>query len=73
MKAKRAVTLRLASIAKEKGVDVYADRLKALKVTPIPMMTFRILGFGGKMLAVPFVTPELDWLEVDISKGNTVP
>jgi parvulin-like peptidyl-prolyl isomerase len=72
-KARRAVTLRLASIAKEKGVDIYTDRLKALKVTSIPMMSFRILGFGGRMLAVPFVTPELDWLGVDLGKGNTVP
>lgn len=72
-KVRRATTLRLASLAKEKGVDVYSDRLKALKVTPLPMMTFRILGFGGRMLAVPFVTPELDWLDVDVSKENTVP
>jgi hypothetical protein len=72
-KARRALTLRLASIAREKGVDVYSDRLKALKVTPIPMMTFRVLGFGGRMLAVPFVTPDLDWLGVDVSKENTVP
>jgi hypothetical protein len=72
-KARRALTLRLASLANEKGVDVYADRLKALKVSAIPMMTFRILGFGGRMLAVPFVTPELDWLGVDVSKENTVP
>jgi parvulin-like peptidyl-prolyl isomerase len=72
-RARRGVTLRLASMAKEKGVDVYTDRLKALKVSPIPMMTFRVLGFGGRMLAVPFVTPELDWLSVDVSKENTVP
>jgi parvulin-like peptidyl-prolyl isomerase len=73
MKQRRALTLRLAALAKEKGVDVYEDRLKALTVSPIPMMTFRILGFGGRMLAVPFVTPELDWLGVDVPKGNTVP
>lgn len=73
MKTRRAVTLRLASMAKARGVDVYSDRLKALRVTPIPMMTFRILGFGGRMLAVPFVTPELDWLGVDSKKENAVP
>jgi hypothetical protein len=73
IKVRRAVTLRLASLAKEKGVDVYTDRVEALKVSPIPMMTFRILGFGGRMLAVPFVTPELDWLGVDVPKENTVP
>ncbi len=73
MKQRRAVTLRLAALAKEKGVDVYADRLKVLTVSPIPMMTFRILGFGGRMLAVPFVIPELDWLGVDAGTDNTVP
>jgi hypothetical protein len=73
MKGRRALTLRLASLAKEKGVDVYADRLKALHVSPVPMMTFRILGFGGKMLAVPFVIPELDWLGVDSPGEKVVP
>jgi len=63
-KARRAVTLRLAMLAKEKGVDVYADRVKMVAVSRVPMMTFRILGFGGRMLAVPFVVPELDWLEL---------
>ncbi len=73
MKARRSLTLRLAAMAKEKGVDVYADRVRAINLSPIPMMTFRILGFGGRMLAVPFVTPELDWLGVDPGKDNTVP
>ena len=63
-KARRAVTLRLAMLAKEKGVDVYADRVKMITVSRVPMMTFRILGFGGRMLAVPFVVPELEWLDL---------
>jgi len=42
-KQRRAVTLRLAELGKEHGVDVYADRLRMIKVTAIPMMTFRIL------------------------------
>jgi parvulin-like peptidyl-prolyl isomerase len=64
-KGRRAITLSLAGLGKEKGVDVYFDRLKMLDVTTIPMMTYRILGFGGRMLAVPFVVPELDWLDVN--------
>jgi hypothetical protein len=64
-KGRRAITLSLAGLGKEKGVDVYFDRLKMLDVTSIPMMTYRILGFGGRMLAVPFVVPELDWLDVN--------
>jgi hypothetical protein len=70
---RRAVTLRLAQLAKEKGVDVYSDRLKMIAVSRIPMMTFRILGFGGRMLAVPFVIPELDWLELPESDRTIQP
>ncbi len=70
-KVRRAVTLRVALLAKEKGVDVYSDRLKMITVSRVPMMTFRILGFGGRMLAVPFVVPEHDWLEL-LESGRRV-
>jgi len=63
-KSRRAVTLRVAHLAGERGVDVYEDRLRQLEVSRVPMLAFRILGFGGRMLAVPFVVPELDWLSV---------
>ena len=70
-KVRRAVTLRVALLAKEKGVDVYSDRLKMITVSRVPMMTFRILGFGGRMLAVPFGVPEHDWLEL-LESGRRV-
>jgi len=44
-----------------------------LKVSPVPMMTFRLLGFGGRMFEVPFVEPELDWLNVDSPGGDVLP
>ncbi|HUI11509.1 MAG TPA: peptidylprolyl isomerase [Bacteroidota bacterium] len=72
-KIRRAVTLRLAAMAHDLGVDIYSDRLKMIPVTRIPMMTFRILGFGGRMLAVPFVVPELDWLGEQGGKETIVP
>ena len=63
-KAKRAVTLFLAQAAQQRGYEVYHDRLKKLEVSAVPMMTFRILGFGGRMFAVPFVDPQIEWLNV---------
>lgn len=68
MKARRTLTLFLAGMGKEMGFDIYSDRVSMLKASPIPMMTFRILGFGGKMIAVPFVDPQLDWLDVEPPK-----
>jgi hypothetical protein len=34
------------------------------------MMTFRVLGFGGRMFAVPFVDPLFDWIGVESQAGQ---
>jgi hypothetical protein len=73
MKDRREVNKFIAKAGEERSFDVYADRLKMLKVTSIPMMTYRILGFGGRIVAVPFVRRRLDWLNIEQSKGNTIP
>ena len=65
LKQKRLLDAYIAKSAKDRGYSVYADRLKMLKVSTTPMMTYRILGFGGRMFAAPFVTPQVDWLEVE--------
>ncbi|MCX6143243.1 MAG: hypothetical protein NTZ35_08490, partial [Ignavibacteriales bacterium] len=64
MKEKRTMTLFLAQVGAARGFDIYQDRLMKLEVTPTPMMTFRIIGFGGRMFAVPFVDPQIEWLNV---------
>jgi len=35
-------------------------------------MTFRVLGFGGRMFAVPFVDRQIEWLNVEPPKGKIV-
>jgi len=51
---------------------IYQDRLLRLKLSSVPMTTFRILGFGGRMFAVPFVDPQIDWLSVEPPSGTIV-
>ena len=65
LKQKRRVDIFIAKSAQQRGFDVYTDRLKLLHVSNTPMMTYRILGFGGKMFAAPFVTRQVDWMEVE--------
>ena len=72
-KQKRMVTLFLAQVAKQRGVDVYSDRLLKMNVSAVPMLAFRLLGFGGRMFAVPFVDRQLDWLDVEPPQGTIFP
>ena len=72
MEEKRMINLFLAEKGEQRGFIVYTDRLKKIKVTPLPMMTFRILGFGGRMFEMPFVNPLLDWLNIDTTNTSKV-
>jgi hypothetical protein len=71
-KEKRLVNLFLAQAGESRGYTIFQERLSRVKVSPIPMMTFRILGFGGRMFAVPFVDRQIEWLNVEPPKGKIV-
>jgi parvulin-like peptidyl-prolyl isomerase len=73
LKNKQAMNIFIAQTGQDRGFSIYEERLKNISVTPIPMMTYRILGFGGKIIEVPFVDPQLDWLNVDPQKTKIVP
>ena len=65
LKQKNILDAFIAKSAQQRGYDIYEDRLKLLKVSTVPMMTYRILGFGGRMFAAPFVTRNVDWVGVE--------
>jgi parvulin-like peptidyl-prolyl isomerase len=65
IKQKKVLDAVIAKSARDRGYDIYTDRLKMLTVSGAPMMTYRILGFGGRMFAVPFVTPQVDWVGIE--------
>ncbi|MBI3577933.1 MAG: peptidylprolyl isomerase [Ignavibacteriales bacterium] len=65
MKQKRTMDVFLAQVGEKRGFEIYQERLTNIKVTSSPMMTFRLLGFGGRMFAVPFVDRQIDWLNIE--------
>ncbi len=48
--------------AGEIGITIFEQNLKTTEVTRTPSMVFRFLGFGGRMFAVPFVVPQIGWI-----------
>jgi hypothetical protein len=73
LKQKQLNDLSIAKAAQQRGYDIYEDRLKQLKVSNVPMMTYRILGFGGKMFAAPFVTRNIDWVGIENPESIPLP
>ncbi len=71
IKQERMLNVFIAKSAQQRGYTIFADRLKQLPVSHVPMMTYRILGFGGRMFAAPFVTRQVDW--VGVENPETIP
>ena len=63
----------LARLADDQNVKIYLNRLSTINVTPIEMLTFRYIGFGGKIMAVPSLYPMEDWAKYYDKKGNIIP
>ena len=73
MKRKRKTDLFLAQEANRLGIAVYEDRLTRLTVTTTPMLAYRLLGFGGRMFAAPFVDKQYDWVGINPPDQPVVP
>ncbi|MGE5436488.1 MAG: peptidyl-prolyl cis-trans isomerase [Syntrophothermus sp.] len=51
-------TLKLAD---KYGLKIFKDALESTSVTQINMFTYRLMGFGGRIAAVPYISPFYKW------------
>ncbi|MEW6512204.1 MAG: hypothetical protein AB1428_14735 [Bacteroidota bacterium] len=73
LKRQRRISQFVAQSAQDRGFAVYEERLKAISVSPLPMMTYRVLGFGGRMFEVPFVQKQIEWLDIETPGERILP
>jgi len=59
-------------LARKYGITINENLLKATPVTNLNSVIYRYIGFGGKITAVPMMTPFTDWVE-EWKKVNTAP
>jgi len=63
----------IAQAAAKRGFSIFGDRLHAIKVSPIPMMTFRVLGFGGRLFAAPLLPRLYTWVTKEKQQPAVAP
>ncbi len=63
----------IANLAKEQNVKIFKENIDKIDLTPIQMLTFRYIGFGGKIIAVPPLYPREDWIKYYNPDKNIVP
>jgi peptidyl-prolyl cis-trans isomerase C len=60
-------------LANKYNLKVYKDLLLKTKVTSINMFTFKFIGFGGRMTAVPFTDPLYEWFNIREKESDIIP
>jgi hypothetical protein len=63
----------LAQTARRRGYTIFQERLRALSLSPVPMLAYRFIGFGGRMFAAPFVERQIDWISTPPPETPIVP
>ncbi len=61
-KVQQLITRRSAESARTHGAKIYYDRLRGVDITRQNMVTRRLIGFGGVMVAVPTLIPQYLWI-----------
>jgi hypothetical protein len=62
LKRENSIDKVVGSRAAHTTIRIYSDNLNNTEVTRAPSLVYRLLGFGGRMFAAPFVQPQIGWI-----------
>lgn len=60
-------------LAKKYKVEINEPAVSNLKLTSVQMFTYRFMGFGGRITAVPYTTPWYEWYHQLQNETKKVP
>ena len=63
-KSHEALNKFIAKLANKYGFSFNEELLNQINVTSITSVLYDYLGFGGRILAVPLLTPNMEWVKV---------
>lgn len=63
----------VGAAANDIDITIYEQNVKNVQVSQTPSMVFRYLGFGGRMFAVPFVVPQVGWVNYWNTRNMILP
>ncbi|MFA6596853.1 MAG: peptidyl-prolyl cis-trans isomerase [Ignavibacteriaceae bacterium] len=70
-KLRNSIIKYSVQLARKYGITINENILEATPVTNLNSVVYRYIGFGGKITAVPMMTPFTDWVEQWKNNTNT--
>ena len=73
LKMKNSMNQFIAKLAKQKNITVNKELINTIPVTTHNSVVFRLLGFGGKITAVPLIAPNSEWVDEWLNSLKVIP
>jgi len=73
LKMKDRINKFIAKLAVDNKITVNEDLLKTVRTTTHNSVVFQLLGFGGKITAVPLIAPNSEWVEHWLNSLKVIP
>lgn len=73
LKMKQSINEFIAKLAKQNNIVINKEVLSTIKSTTHNSLVFKLLGFGGKITAVPLIAPNSEWVELWLNSLKEIP
>jgi parvulin-like peptidyl-prolyl isomerase len=73
LKIKNSMNHFIAKLAKEKNVSINQELLNSISTTMHNSVVFQLLGFGGRITAVPLIAPNSEWVKDWMDSLKVIP
>ena len=73
LKIKNTMNQFISKLAKEKNVSINQELLNSISITAHNSVVFQLLGFGGRITAVPLIAPNSEWVKDWMDSLKVIP
>ncbi len=73
LKMKNSINKFIAKLAKQSSITINNELLNSIRSINHNSVVFKLLGFGGKITAVPLIAPNSEWVEDWLNSLKVMP
>ena len=73
LKMKNSINQFIAKLAKQSSITINNELLNSIRSINHNSVVFKLLGFGGKITAVPLIAPNSEWVEDWLNSLKVMP
>ena len=73
LKMKNSINQFIAKLAKQSSITINNELLNGIRSINHNSVVFKLLGFGGKITAVPLIAPNSEWVEDWLNSLKVMP